>query len=185
MIIVSAPSGAGKTTIVRSLLESGLELEFSVSSCSRTKRFNETEGEDYYFMTVNEFREKINRGEFLEWEEVYEDHFYGTLNSEVDRIWAKGKYVIFDVDVKGGLNIKKQYPDSSLAIFIQPPSVAVLKERLLQRSTENEKSLDTRISKAETEMEEAPKFDLIIINDDLDKAIKQTIQAVRSFLFEA
>ena len=184
MIIISAPSGAGKTTIVRALLESGLGLEFSVSSCSRDKRFNETEGKDYYFMTVKDFREKVSRGEFLEWEEVYKDHFYGTLNAEVDRIWTKGKHVIFDVDVKGGLNIKKQYPDNSLAMFIQPPSVAELKERLLKRSTEDEKSLETRIKKAEKEMEDAPEFDVIIINDDLDMAIKQAAQAVRSFLYE-
>ena len=185
LIIVSAPSGAGKTTLVKSLLDAGLGLEFSVSACSREKRFNEEEGRDYYFMGVEEFRERISRDEFLEWEEVYEDQYYGTLRSELHRIWDSGNHAIFDVDVKGGLNIKNQYPEQSLAIFISPPSVEVLRERLMKRSTESSRSLETRIGKAEIEMQEAPNFDLIIINDLLNIAIEQAISAVRSFIDES
>ena len=138
MIIVSAPSGAGKTTIVRHLLNSNLGLEFSVSACSRPPRPNEKDGVDYYFMTAETFREKIAAGEFLEWQEVYQNQYYGTLRTEAERIWAKGKHIIFDVDVKGGLNLKKLYAKNSIALFIMPPSFQVLEERLRNRSTEND-----------------------------------------------
>ncbi len=182
LIIVSAPSGAGKTTIVKKLLDAGLGLEFSVSACSRPKRPNETDGRDYYFLTVPEFRQKIKDKAFMEWEEVYKNLYYGTLNSEVERIWKKGKHVIFDVDVKGGLNIKQQYPDDSLAIFIQAPSLPVLQERLLKRSTEDPESLLKRLDKAGYEMNFAGEFDKIIVNEDLAVAADEAIRTVGQFL---
>ena len=182
LIIVSAPSGAGKTTIVKKLLDAGLGLEFSVSACSRHRRPNETDGRDYYFLTVPEFRQKIEDNAFMEWEEVYKNLYYGTLKSEVERIWEKGKHVIFDVDVKGGLNIKQQYPDDSLTIFIQAPSLPVLQERLLNRSTEDPESLRKRLDKADYEMNFAGEFDKIIVNEDLGVATEQAIRTVGQFL---
>ncbi|MCG8687455.1 MAG: guanylate kinase [Desulfobacterales bacterium] len=182
VVIFSAPSGAGKTTIVKEMLNQQFGLEFSVSACSRPKRENEVDGKDYYFMTTEAFKQKIENDEFLEWEEVYKDQFYGTLKSEVDRIWAKGKDVIFDVDVVGGVNVKSIFGDKALAIFIMPPSLEVLKERLLARSTENEESLKKRLDKAELEMTYADDFDVQIINDDLEVAIDEAKATLFSFL---
>ncbi len=182
LVIFSAPSGAGKTSIVRGVLHETPQLEFSVSACSRPRRPNETHGIDYYFMTPEAFREKIEQGAFLEWEEVYPGSFYGTLRSEVDRIWQAGRHVIFDVDVAGGLNIKKQFPEQSLAIFIKPPSIQELEKRLLLRNTETPESLEKRLGKAAFELTFANQFDREVINDDLQRAIKQTIEIVHDFL---
>jgi len=182
LIIFSAPSGAGKTTIVHRLLESDLGLEFSVSAASRPKRQNEIDGKDYYFISVKDFKEKIKNDEFLEWEEVYKDHFYGTLKSEVERIWAKRHHVIFDVDVYGGINIKKYYKQKALAIFVMPPSIKHLEQRLRGRSTESEENLSKRLEKAELEMSFADEFDRIIINDNLETAIAEAKEIVTEFL---
>lgn len=182
LIIFSAPSGAGKTTLVRALLQSDLKLEFSISAASREKRPNEIDGKDYYFMSVANFKKKIANDEFLEWEEVYKDHFYGTLKSEVERIWSNGGHVIFDVDVRGGLNIKENYGGKALAIFVMPPSVEELERRLRSRSTESEKNLKKRIDKARDELTFARKFDVIIMNENLDTAIMNAEKAVREFL---
>jgi guanylate kinase len=182
LIIFSAPSGAGKTTLVKALLESSLNLEFSISAASREKRPAETDGKDYYFITADEFREKIARNEFLEWEEVYKDHFYGTLKSEVQRIWSKGHHVIFDVDVMGGLNIKKFYEEKALAIFVMPPSVEELENRLRKRSTESEENLKKRIDKARHEITYASDFDKIIVNENLNVAIREAKELVQKFL---
>jgi len=183
LIIISAPSGAGKTTIVHSLLESDLGLEFSVSAASRPKRKNEVDGKDYYFISVKDFKEKIKNEKFLEWEEVYKDHFYGTLKSEVERIWAKGHHVIFDVDVYGGINIKKYYKHKALSIFIMPPSMKHLDQRLRGRSTESEENLSKRLEKAEHEMSFAGEFDRIIINDNLETALTEAKEIVTEFLY--
>lgn len=182
MIIFSAPSGAGKTTIVKHLLSQNLNLSFSISATSRKIRENEQHGKDYYFLRVNDFKSKINNEEFVEWEEVYKDRFYGTLKSEVERIWSNGEHVIFDVDVKGGVNIKKLFKDKALAIFVQPPSIEELKSRLLNRSTDSDQDIDVRISKAEYEMSFANQFDYILINDDLAKAKEEAEKIVRQFL---
>jgi len=182
LVIFSAPSGAGKTTIVKELLMEELGLEFSISACSRPARSNETEGEDYYFLGVDDFKKKIENDEFLEWEEVYADQFYGTLKSEVDRIWAKEKDVIFDVDVIGGMNIKKIYGDKALAVFVMPPSIEALKQRLLSRCTESEESLKKRLDKAKSELGFADQFDIQIINDQLEDAIDEAKALVFSFL---
>lgn len=184
LIIFSAPSGAGKTTIVKHLLEQNFNLSFSVSATSREPRKGETHGKDYYFIPENEFRKKIENNEFLEWEEVYTGIFYGTLKSEVERIRNSGKNVIFDVDVVGGLNIKKHYGDQALAIFVQPPSVEELKNRLRNRSTESEEKINMRIAKAEKELSYAGRFDLIIINDNLESALKIVESRVADFLSE-
>ncbi len=182
MVIVCAPSGSGKTTIVKAVLPDIKSLEFSVSACSRPPREGEMHGKDYYFLTPDEFRKKIEEDAFLEWEEVYEGSFYGTLKSEVTRIWGQGKHVIFDVDVLGGLNIKKQYPENSLAVFIMPPSVEELRKRLLGRGTETPESLSKRISRAEYELGFASKFDVQIVNDELEKAIDKTRKTLLDFL---
>ncbi len=182
LIIFSAPSGAGKTTLVKYIMSAMDDLAFSVSAASRKKRPGETDGKDYYFMTVDEFKQKIRNGEFIEWEEVYKDHFYGTLRSEVERIRNSGKHVVFDVDVKGGLNIKKIYGDDALAIFIKPPSIETLKQRLIQRGTDDRKEIETRIAKAERELSYADRFDVIIVNDDLEKAKREAYKVVKDFL---
>jgi len=182
LIIFSAPSGAGKTTIVRHLLEKNLNLEFSVSATSRAPRHNETHGKDYYFLSAEEFKKKITNDEFLEWEEVYNGNYYGTLKSEVDRIRDLGKNVIFDVDVVGGLNIKKFYDDEALAIFVQPPSVDELRTRLKNRSTETEEKIQMRIAKAEQELRVAGEFDVAITNNDLTQACKEAEELIREFL---
>ena len=182
LIIFSAPSGAGKTTIVRQLLERGLNLEFSVSATSRPPRPNELHGHDYYFLTLDEFKNKVAAGDFLEWEEVYSDICYGTLKSEVDRICDAGKNVIFDVDVVGGLNIKRQFGEQALAIFVQPPSVDELLTRLKNRSTESEEKIAMRIAKAEHELSYAEKFDVIVVNDYLENAVIEAEKLVRNFI---
>lgn len=182
LVIFSAPSGSGKTTIVRRVLPVLPQLAFSVSATSRQMRPGEQDGKDYYFMTAETFRHKVAAGEFLEYEEVYAGQFYGTLKSELDRIWAQGKDVVFDVDVKGGLRIKEQFPKQSLAIFIQPPSVAELKRRLEGRGTESAESLKKRLDRAEEELGFAPRFDLRIVNDEIDRAVAEVQAAVTSFL---
>lgn len=184
IIIVSAPSGAGKTTTVKHLLQQNFGLEFSVSATSRQPRPGETNGKDYYFIPESEFRQKIENREFLEWEEVYEGNLYGTLKSEVIRILNLGKSVIFDVDVVGGLNIKKFYGNDALAIFITPPSMEELEKRLKKRSTETEEKINTRIAKAKKEMEFADQFDVIIVNDVLSTALADAEKAVAGFLSE-
>ncbi len=182
LIIFSAPSGAGKTTIVKQLLAAGLPLSFSISACSRGKREGETNGKDYYFLSADEFKSKIEKGEFLEWEEVYPGNYYGTLKSEIERIWEDGKHVIFDVDVVGGLNIKKAYPEKSLTLFVQPPSLETLKNRLQNRSTETEENIQKRLAKADFELSFSSKFDVIIVNDDLGKAIEESKEKVLNFI---
>ena len=182
LIIFSAPSGAGKTTIVKSMLEKFSLLAFSISACSREKRYSEVDGRDYYFISAKEFKKKIENDEFLEWEEVYRDHFYGTLKSEILRIWNMGKHVIFDVDVKGGLNIKKFGGDKALAIFVMPPSLEDLRNRLRNRSTDSNEDIETRLRKAEEEIKYADQFDAILVNDDLGKAINDAEIIVRDFL---
>ncbi len=181
-IIFSAPSGAGKTTIVRHLLTQDFDLEFSISACSREKRGNEEDGKDYYFLSAEAFKQKIKDEDFVEWEEVYKDNFYGTLKSEIDRIWAQGKHVIFDVDVVGGLNLKRYFQDQALAIFVMPPSVEALESRLRYRDTETEEKIQTRMSKAKTELDFANQFDTIILNDQLDRALKIAEEKVSQFL---
>ena len=184
VIIVSVPSGAGKTSIVSYLLEQMPELQFSVSATTRDKRDNEVHGKDYYFLTTEDFKQRLDREEFLEWQEVYQDQFYGSLKSEVERIWQNGQTVIFDVDVLGGLNIKKFYGDEALSVFIEPPSLEELKNRLKQRGTETEESLAKRVNKAEYELSFANQFDKIVLNDDLQTARQEMIDIVRDFLNE-
>jgi guanylate kinase len=181
-IIVSAPSGAGKTTIVRELMKAGLGLEFSVSAASRPPRASEIHGKDYFFITAEEFRKKIREGEMLEWQEVYKDQYYGTLKSEVERIWKAGHHVLFDVDVQGGMNLKKMFPEISISLFIMPPSPEELEKRLRSRSTEDEESLRKRLAKAGSELTFAEEFDLVIVNDKLDDAVKKAINAVAEFI---
>ncbi len=182
LIIVSAPSGAGKTTLVKHLLENLDSIEFSVSCATRNPRPNEIHGKDYYFISAEEFKQKIENQEFAEFEEVYEGSFYGTLKSEIERIWAKGKSVIFDIDVVGGINLKKIYPENSLSIFIMPPSVEELENRLRNRNTESEEKLQMRIEKAEKELVLAPEFDTTIINKDLEVSQKEILELVESFI---
>jgi len=182
LIVISAPSGAGKTSIVHYLLKNIPELAFSISACSREKRENETDGEDYYFLGVEGFKNKISENAFLEWEQVYKNQYYGTLSSEIERIWSEGNSVIFDVDVVGGLNIKKQYPVECLSIFIMPPSLEVLQERLVARASESAESLQKRLDKAEEEIAKKQEFDSIILNDNLDIACKKTMEVIRNFI---
>ena len=182
VIIFSAPSGAGKTTIVRSLLAQIESLSFSISACSRSPRPNEINGEDYFFIGVEDFKKQIERGQFLEWEEVYKDHFYGTLKSELSRIWGDSKTVIFDVDVQGGINIKQKLGDSALSIFVQPPSIKELENRLRFRKTETEEKIQQRISKASSEMGESHHFDVVLVNDSLERTIKEALLLVNKFL---
>ena len=183
LIIFSAPSGSGKTTIVKHLLnQPELNLAFSVSATSRPRRGKEKHGLHYYFMSISEFKRHIKQGDFLEWEEVYRDNFYGTLMSEVERLWSEGKNVIFDIDVAGGLRIKKKYPDLTLAVFVKPPSVDELKIRLKKRSTESDDKINMRIAKASVEMATAPQFDKIIKNYDLDVALSEAHQLVADFV---
>ncbi|NND62328.1 MAG: guanylate kinase [Flavobacteriaceae bacterium] len=185
LIVFSAPSGSGKTTIVRHLLEiPALNLDFSISATSREPREHEIDGEDYYFISTEKFKSHIKNGDFLEWEEVYRDNFYGTLKTEIERIWAKGKNVIFDIDVVGGLRIKKKYPEETLAVFVKPPSVDELKIRLKKRKTESEEKINMRIAKASVEMATAPQFDYIIENDKLENAFKEAEQLVMQHISE-
>lgn len=184
VIIVSAPSGAGKTSIVRHLLEQVPDLKFSISATTRPKRDYEIDGKDYYFLTPEQFKERLANDEFLEWQEVYADQFYGSLKSEVERIWSNGQAVIFDVDVLGGLNIKKFYGDEALSVFIEPPTMDELENRLKNRGTENDASLKKRLAKAEYELSFARQFDKIVLNDDLKTAQQEMIDLVRDFLEE-
>lgn len=181
-IIFSAPSGAGKTTIVHHLLQQDLNLEFSISATSRAARKVERDGKDYHYMSISDFQELIRKEAFVEWEEVYEGNFYGTLKSEVERIWAGGKHVVFDVDVVGGLNLKAYFGDAAFAVFVQPPSIMALENRLRLRETETDESIARRIGKAEQELDFAQEFDFVLINDDLEKAKKQAIEAISNFL---
>jgi len=182
LIIFSAPSGAGKTTIVKHLLQKGFDLEFSISATSREPRHTETHGKDYYFLSGEEFVAKVENDEFLEWEEVYKGISYGTLKSEVERIRNNGKNVIFDVDVVGGLNIKKYYGDVALAVFVQPPSVEELRKRLQGRSTETEEKIAMRVAKAEHELSFAPQFDVVITNDNLEVAFDEAEKIISEFI---
>jgi guanylate kinase len=183
LIIFSAPSGAGKTTIVQHLLRTFPEaLEFSVSACSRPMRKDESEGVDYYFLSVEEFKHRISMDEFVEWEEVYTDNFYGTLKVEIERIWRKGKCVIFDVDVNGGLNLKNIFREKALAIFVMPPSISSLEERLRKRETETPESIARRMGKAEEELNKSKAFDKVILNNKLEEAFVQAEQVTRDFL---
>ena len=182
LIVISAPSGAGKTSIVHFLLGKTDALSFSVSACSRARRDNETDGIDYHFLTVDEFQKEIKEDSFLEWEEVYKNQYYGTLKLEVERIWKEGKTVIFDVDVVGGLNIKKQYQKECLSIFIMPPSLAVLEERLQKRGSESKESLQKRVAKAKEEIAKRMEFDQVILNDDFEVACMETMEAIQKFI---
>ncbi|NVN16890.1 guanylate kinase [Muricauda sp. HICW] len=183
LIIFSAPSGSGKTTIVKHLLnQPELNLAFSISATSRPRRGKEKNGINYYFMSVSQFKRHIKDGDFLEWEEVYRDNFYGTLKSEVERLWSEGKNVIFDIDVSGGLRIKKKFPEKTLAVFVKPPSVDELKIRLKKRSTESDDKINMRIAKASVELATAPQFDKIIKNYDLPVALDEAHKLVAEFL---
>ena len=183
LLVFSAPSGSGKTTIVRHLLaQPDLNLEFSISCTTRAPRGEEVDGKDYYFISWDEFKKHIKSEDFVEWEEVYTDNFYGTLKTEVERIWAQGKHVIFDIDVAGGLRIKRKFPEETLAVFVKPPSVDELKRRLKQRSTESDDKINMRIAKAHVELATAPQFDKIIKNYDLDVAKAEAYELVKSFI---
>lgn len=182
LLIFSAPSGAGKTTLVRYLMSEIPSLEFSISACSRKAREGEKNGVDYYFLSVEEFQSKINNNEFVEWEEVYKGMYYGTLMAEVERIRNRGNHVVFDLDVKGGVNIKKIFGEEVLAVFVKPPSIEVLKQRLINRGTETEESILTRLERAEFELGFENKFDLTIVNDNLEMAKAQALKEIHKFL---
>ncbi len=182
VVIVSAPSGSGKTTIIKHLLNSDLPLAFSISACTRTMRDGEIHGRDYYFLSPQEFVKQIEQGHFIEWEEVYEGLFYGTLTSEPERIWSEGKYVLFDVDVIGGLNIKKAFGEKALALFIMPPSMEELRHRLENRGTDTPEVIEKRIGKANREIGYSTAFDHVVINDNLSEAVKKTEALIRAFL---
>lgn len=183
-IIFSAPSGSGKTTIVKELLKEFGNLEFSISATSRAPRGVEKDGIDYYFMSPDEFSARVDNGEFVEWEEVYSGTCYGTLRAEIDRIWSKKNVVVFDVDVVGGVNMKRKFGTSAMTIFIMPPSVEVLRERLIGRGTDTPEAIEKRIAKAQIEIEHAKEFDKVIINDDLQTAVEQTKNVIREFLVQ-
>ncbi|MFN3530061.1 MAG: guanylate kinase [Bacteroidia bacterium] len=182
LIIFSAPSGSGKTTLVHHLIAVLPELRFSISATSREKRGQEVNGRDYYFLSNSEFKQKIANNDFVEWEEVYSDTYYGTLRSEIDRLLKAGKSVIFDVDVQGGLNIKKQYGPQALAIFVQAGSLEVLQQRLTHRNTESPEKLQMRLDKAATEMQYANQFDYILVNDELEQAKQKAVEVVGDFI---
>lgn len=182
VILFSAPSGCGKTTIIKHILQHFDCFEFSISATSRQPRGQEKHGTDYYFLSTEEFKARAAKGEFLEWEEVYQGTCYGTLKSEIDRIWDNGNIIIFDVDVNGGKNIKKYFGDKALSIFVMPPSVEVLEQRLRSRGTDTEESIAKRLGRAEQELSESKFFDRTIINDDLATAVEETIQAISNFI---
>lgn len=181
LIIFCAPSGSGKTTIVKHLLNTYDGLSFSVSACTRKRRDGEVDGRDYYFLSEELFKEKIENQEFVEYEEVYPGHFYGTLKSEIDRLWAMGKHVLFDIDVEGGLSIKKKYGSIALGVFVKPLSIDVLKQRLIERSTETKEQLAVRLKKAVSEMEFQNKFDYILVNEDLNIAFEEAEKLIEHF----
>lgn len=181
-IILCAPSGAGKTSITKYLLQQELGLQFSISACNRDPRSGEKNGVDYHFLSTEEFKNKIEEDKFVEWEEVYKDNYYGTLKSEINRIWEEGNSVIFDVDVEGGLSLTKHFGEKALAIFIKPPSFEALEERLRGRGTEDEEKIQKRLAKAGKEMEYAKWFDFVITNEDLETAQQETLSLVKSFL---
>ncbi len=182
LIIFSAPSGSGKTTIVKHLLAQGLKLEFSISACNRPPRGEEKHGKDYYFLTTEEFKAKIETGAFAEWEEVYPGRYYGTLWTELHRIWDNGNQVLFDIDVKGGVALKKKFTKRALSIFVMPPSVDELRNRLINRNTDSIEEIEKRVAKAEEEITFAPQFDVVIVNDKLDEACQKAVETVRKFL---
>jgi guanylate kinase len=181
-VIISAPSGAGKTTLVNKLLKAKLPLLFSISACSRAPREGEEDKKDYYFLSVEEFKEKIKAQDFIEWEEVYEGNFYGTLKKEIERIWKEKKHVVFDVDVIGGISLKEYFKENSISIFIKPPSMEVLSKRLKKRNTEDRESIKNRLEKSFEEMKSIDKFDKIIVNDELNISTKNIIETVEKFL---
>lgn len=186
LIVFSAPSGSGKTTLVKHLLhQSDLNLDFSVSATSREARGEEVHGKDYYFLSIDDFKNHIHKEEFLEYEEVYKDNFYGTLKSELYRIWQQGKHVIFDIDVVGGLNIKRQFPEQTLAVFVKPPSKEILEQRLRSRKTESEEKIQMRLAKAEEELSKAKLFDVVIENNDLEKTKQEVYQLVSDFIHKS
>lgn len=182
LLIITAPSGAGKTTIVHHLLDTFPQLAFSVSATSRGRRTNEQEGRDYYFLPPGRFQELVAEGAFLEWQEVYSNQFYGTLLSEVDRLWAEGKHIVFDIDVKGALNLKRKFPSRTLSVFVKPPSREVLAERLVKRKTESPEQLQKRIRKAEEELLFENHFDVVLVNDVLERALREAESIVSGFL---
>ncbi len=182
VIIFCAPSGSGKTTIVKHLLKNDSRLQFSVSACTRAKREAEVDGKDYYFLTKESFADKVRHNEFLEYEEVYGGNFYGTLKSEIERIWAMGKVVLFDVDVVGGLNIKNYYGDQALAVFVKPPDVATLELRLRHRSTETDETLRIRVDKAVEELKFENQFEQVLLNDHLETALEKASVLVNDFI---
>jgi len=182
MVIFSAPSGAGKSTLVHSLLPQLPELSFSISATSRSPRGREEHGKDYYFLSSEEFNARIAKDELLEWEEVYADTYYGTLRSEVERIWSEGKVVVFDVDVVGALNLKKQFGERALALFVKAPSIEILEQRLRDRATDSEEKIQQRVAKATIEMARAPEFDKVIVNDDLNTAIAEALGILKDFI---
>ena len=182
VIIFSAPSGAGKTSIVHSLLKSDLNIEFSISACTRKKRAAEIHGKDYYFISADDFKKRIAKNEFIEWEEVYKNNFYGTLKSEIQRIWDNKNHVIFDVDVEGGVTLKNHFKDQALSIFISPPSIKELKKRLINRDSEKQNELEKRISKAKKELEYQPQFDEVIMNDFLEIACNDAYALIKKKL---
>jgi len=181
IIIFTAPSGSGKTTIVRHLLKKYDFLGFSVSATNRKKRTKEIDGKDYYFLTSEKFQKKIEEGAFVEWEEVYKNQYYGTLKSEIERVWSKGRHVVFDIEVNGASNIKKIYPDNSVAVFVRPPSIAELQRRLTKRKTESESSLKKRLDRAKVELTFEDNFDTVIINDLLEVALEEAEQIIETF----
>ena len=181
-IIFSAPSGAGKTTLVKHLLSKDLNLAFSISACTRSPRANEAHGKDYYFFSKEEFKEKVHQGSFLEWEEVYDGNYYGTLKEEIERIWSEGQHVIFDVDVVGGIALKDYFKDDALSIYVEAPSIMELEKRLRSRETETEETISKRIGKAIEESKYKVDFDEVIVNEDLDKAKSDAFELVASFL---
>ncbi len=182
IILVTAPSGAGKTSIIRYLMKKFPQMAFSVSATTRKPRENEKNGEDYYFISENEFKEKIHHKEFLEWEMVYEGKYYGTLKEEIERIWAQNKVPVLDIDVQGAIHVQQQYPVNTFSVFIQPPSVEELKSRLLMRGSETKESLQARVNKASFEMTFKSYFENVVINNDFDEACKQAEKIVSTFL---
>jgi guanylate kinase len=181
-VIISAPSGSGKTTLVNKLLKAKLPLLFSISACSRAPREGEEDKKDYYFLSIEEFKEKIKAQDFIEWEEVYQGNFYGTLKKEIERIWKEKKHVVFDVDVVGGISLKEYFKENSISIFIKPPSMEVLSKRLKKRNTEDRESIKNRLEKSFEEMKSIDKFDKIIVNDELNISTKNIIETVEKFL---